>query len=286
MGAPRRFLPFVAVALLFVGAAPAVLAQQVPPDDPAEIDTLEPDFVVVNLPTTLRLPRYKGNFRIAHRFNGDLLEGSFGHQASTLFGIDEGATIGFEYRIGVAENLQAAVFRTSFGQTIQLYGKYDALRQGPSLPVSVSGIASVEGTENFQHHHAPAAGAVVSRRVAGRAVLYASPIWVGNSAATPTTEPDADESGQAATRQSTMMLGLGTRVRLTSSVYVAGEVSPRLAGYAPGDVEYGFGLEKRIGGHIFSITFTNTAAMTFAQVARGGSVDSLFLGFNLARKFF
>ena len=32
--------------------------------------------------------------------------------------------------------------------------------------------------------------------------------------------------------------------------------------------------------------FTNTSATTYAQVAKGGFTDSLFMGFNLARKFF
>jgi len=35
-----------------------------------------------------------------------------------------------------------------------------------------------------------------------------------------------------------------------------------------------------------SLTFTNTFGTTFAQLARGGTANSLYLGFNLARKFF
>jgi hypothetical protein len=45
-------------------------------------------------------------------------------------------------------------------------------------------------------------------------------------------------------------------------------------------------IEKRVGAHMFSMTFTNTFATTFAQLARGGGANSLFLGFNLGRKFF
>ena len=33
---------------------------------------VEPDFTVINLPTTLRLPRYKSAFRITHRFTRTL----------------------------------------------------------------------------------------------------------------------------------------------------------------------------------------------------------------------
>jgi hypothetical protein len=34
------------------------------------------------------------------------------------------------------------------------------------------------------------------------------------------------------------------------------------------------------------LTFTNTFGTTDAQIARGGTSHALYLGFNLARKFF
>jgi len=81
-------------------------------------------------------------------------------------------------------------------------------------------------------------------------------------------------------------MGLGGRVRLGSSTYVAAEVAVRVQGYAPDQPGYGVSIEKRVGAHMFSMTFTNTFATTFAQLARGGAANSLFLGFNLGRKFF
>ena len=35
-----------------------------------------------------------------------------------------------------------------------------------------------------------------------------------------------------------------------------------------------------------AVTFSNTSATTYGQIARGGNPESLYLGFNLARKFF
>src|SRR5262249_32012877 len=114
-----------------------VAAQQ----DDAVLTLAEPDFVVINLPSTLRLPRFKGHFRLTHRFAGNLGNGTFGQQASSLFGIDQGAVIGFEYRFGIATHAQAAFYRSSFDKTIQLHGKYDAAQQHRSLPVSISALA-------------------------------------------------------------------------------------------------------------------------------------------------
>ena len=82
------------------------------------------------------------------------------------------------------------------------------------------------------------------------------------------------------------MLGLGGRVRIGGTAYLVLEGSPRVAGYAPGQAEYAFGIEKRVGGHVFQLTFANTTGTTFGQLAHGGTPETLYLGFNIARKFF
>jgi hypothetical protein len=244
-------------------------------DDDAVLRPLEPDFTLINLPTTLPLPLHKGNFRLTHRFNGDLRRGDFGDQASSLFGIDEGATIGFEYRVAVVKHVEAAAYRTNFDRTIQFYGKYDAFHQHAAMPLGFSALVSIEGTNNFRQQYAPAIGASISRDVANIVAVYAVPMWVHNTAA-----------GTGVTRD-TGMVGLGANLRLRPTLFLTGEVTPRVAGYVIGDAEYGFGISKRVGGHVFDLTFTNTTqGTTFAQLARGGFPGSLFFGFNIARKFF
>jgi hypothetical protein len=84
----------------------------------------------------------------------------------------------------------------------------------------------------------------------------------------------------------TAYVGLGARMHLRPTLFLVGEVSPRLGGYAAGDAEFAFALETRVGAHVFSVTFANTAATSYGQLARGGNPESLYLGFNLARKFF
>jgi hypothetical protein len=266
-----------AVADSTTGAAPAT-PPQTEDDDAAVLDPAEPDLVTINLPTTMRLPLHKGNFRLNHRFAGNLRTGTFSEHASNLFGIDQGAIIGFEYRIAVLPRLQAAAYRSSFDRTIQLHARYDVFRQHGALPVAVSGIVSIEGTNNFQEEFAPAVGVVISRTVARRIAAYVTPMWVDNTA--------ASLGGITHEHRSTFYTGIGGRVRVLSTVYLVGEITPRLNGYAPDEVEYGFGIEKRVGSHMFSLTFTNTFGTTFAQLARGGTANSLYLGFNLARKFF
>jgi hypothetical protein len=293
-------------ACVYLAAATPASAQSVPEpteagtvapvvheDDDAVLRPAEPDFVVVNLPTTLRLPRFRSNFRITHRFAGNLRNGTLGQQAGNLFGIDQGAIIGFEYRFAVARYVEAAFYRSSFDKTIQLHGKYDAVQQRGSMPVSLSPLVSIEGADNFKEKYAPATGVVISRQFGTRIAGYVTPMWAHNTAAS-LEAISHDHDGGAYSESSdlvhvnrnTTYIGLGGRVRLGSSAYVAGEVAIRVGGYAPDQHGYGVSIEKRVGAHMFSMTFTNTFATTFAQLARGGAADSLFLGFNLGRKFF
>jgi hypothetical protein len=288
----HRSIVFSAAALLtvFTSAAVAQEAQATPDPsrtrpavqsavesdgtDEAELMLAEPDFRVLNLPSTLRLPVHGSSFQMTHRFNGNLRRGGFNDNAGNLFGLDQGAAVGFEYRFGIARHVQAAVYRTAIDKTFQFHGKYDALRQGDVVPVSLSALLSVEGADNFQERYSPALGAAVSRTVADRLAVYATPIWVHNTAAIVNIDRD------------TFLVGIGGRVRVSATVYLVGEVVPRASGYRPDKAAYGLAIEKRAGGHVFQLNVNNGQGTTFGQLARGGFADSLYLGFNLARKFF
>jgi hypothetical protein len=255
-------------------AAPAPVQSSGSSDD-AALRVAEPDYRIINTPTTLVLPRNRGAFELTHRFNENLAKGSFGSHADRLFGVDAGAVVGFEFRFGILRHVQAAAYRTTIDQTLQIHGKYDAIQQGGGMPVSVSALLSVEGNDNFREDYAPAVGAVVGRTFGERLAFYASPIWVHNTGAF--TESEKRDTG---------VVGLGTRLRIRPTVYLSGEVTPRVGGYESGEPEFAFAIEKRAGGHLFQLNFANNVSTTYRHLARGGLSDSLFLGFNIARKFF
>ncbi|MBZ5559684.1 MAG: DUF5777 family beta-barrel protein [Acidobacteriia bacterium] len=243
-------------------------------DDDAKLRPIEPDFNVINLPTTLPLPEHAGDFHLMHRFAGNLRQGSFGDNLGNLFGIDQGATMSFEYRFGVMKHLEAIAARTNFDKNVQFSTKYDAFHQDATHPVGLSAILSVEGGNNFRRDYAPAIGASISRTYQDKIAVYADPFWVHNSAAA----TGVDEN--------TGFVGLGARTRIVKDTFFVFEVTPRLGGYTPADAEFAFSVEKRVGGHVFSLVFGNSPDSTYGQLARGGFPQSLFLGFNLARKFF
>ncbi len=262
-----------ALALTISFALPAA-AQD---DDPAVIKPAEPDFTISALPTSLRLPKFGSAFRVTHRFTRPLAQGSFSDLLSDFFGMDNGAVIALEYRFGIVPNGQIGVHRSSDGKTIEFFGQYSVLRGGPG-GLEVSALASIDGTDNFSDSYSPALGAILSSQINDVAALYFEPIWVNNSNPEPSELVDDNDS---------LMFGLGTRVRIRPTVYVFGEWAPRVSGYEPGVSHGAFGLEKRAGGHMFQIVFTNSFATTMGQIARGGTTnDNWYLGFAISRKFY
>jgi hypothetical protein len=270
----RRLVLVAGLALSLSIGATIASAQTVADDDDAVQDLAEPDFALVNLPTTLRLPVHGGDFHLSHRFNENLRQDGFGDQISNLFGLDQGANIGLEFRFGVMRHLQAIVARTNLSRAIQFSAKYDGWHQNGHLPVSVSALVSLEGDNNFRQNYAPAVGLIVSRTFAQRVAIYADPVFVRNTA-----------TGGLTTRN-TALVGLGTSLRLGKTVYLIGEVTPRAGGFTIGDPAYAVAIEKRVGAHTFSLTIANGAQSTFRQLAHGGVPQGLYLGFNLSRKFY
>lgn len=284
-----RWLPLVLVLTVpGLGATPAgaqppaaesaagAAAAAVQADDPdLDVNRAQPDFTLIGLPTTLRLAARKGAFRITHRFGRPLGQGSFGELVEDFFGFDSGAQIGFEYRYGLFRATQLAVHRTN-NRTIQFLVQRQIVGQDTDVPVSVDAVVAIEGTDNFRDRYSPALGVLVSREFTDRAAIYAEPIWVHNT--NPLPSELADDN-------STFVVGLGTRVRFTNTLYGVFEYTPRLAGFDPADHQVGFAVEKRLGGHSFQINVGNAFGTTFGQMARGGN-DQWYIGFNISRKFY
>lgn len=260
-------------------ARPAVAQTPAAPEDDPDLDIslTQPDFTLSTLPTTLRLPRHRSAFRVTHRFGRPLGQGDFGSLVEDLFGLDSGALVGLEYRFGIGRGLQAGLYRTS-DRTIQLSINQSIRQQRDGAPVGLALLASVDGTNNFRDEYRPGVLLIVSREIGTRAALYLEPGFVANT--NPLPKDDADDNH-------TVVLGVGARLRVRSTVYLVLEATPRLTGFAPGAHQGSIGLEKRAGGHSFQLNVANGFGTTLGQVARGGlSREDWFIGFNITRKFF
>jgi hypothetical protein len=246
----------------------------------------EPDFAIVNLPTTLRLPKWGQSFRLTHRFLDNLRTGAFLDHLDDVFGLDNGAVIASMpdlahpahavrvFRNNVDRRSSSADLISSAGQRDAGGGFRDRLhRRHPWLPRGHGKATATTSACDNGGQRSPQLRSL-GRTLGTRVALYAMPMWVHN------TRPAGSE------QQDTGYIGLGGRARIRPKVYVVAEMSPRFFGYAPSTMEYGFGIERRAGGHNFQLTFTNAVAGTYGQLARGGFPSTIYLGFMLSRKFF
>lgn len=275
----RKTLTLVLALAVTIGIGRTSEAQTAPPaaDPDRELDAIQPDFTIVTLPTTRRLPRFKSAVRVTHRFGRPLDAGDFKTLVEDLFGLDSSAQIGLEYRFGVLRGTQIGIHRTN-NRTIEFFGQTSLMQEGNGRPLGLGVIASVDGTNNFRDRYSPSIGVAVSRTIGGAAILYIEPLWVG----------DTNPLSPAFSReQDTVMVGTAARVRIRPTVYLVGEYIPRVAGHDPGVNHATFGVEKRAGAHLVQLNFSNGFGTTTGQLARGGSPSKdWYIGFNLSRKFF
>ena len=266
----------LAAAVLVIGllAPTSAIAQEDDPD--RDLRLAQPDFTIITLPTTLRLPQFRSAFRVTHRFGRPLGAGDFGDLLEDFFGLDSGAQIGLEYRFGIFRGAQIGIHRTS-DKTIEFFSQYSVLQQQNNGVIGLDAVATIEGTNNFKDSYTPSLGVVVSRELGEIGAIYVNPRWVNNSNPLPSELTDDND---------TFFLGLGARIRIRPTVYLVGEFIPRV-GYEPGVNHGTFGIEKRAGGHTFQLNFSNGFGTTMGQVARGGTAsDDWYLGFSISRKFF
>ena len=253
-------------------------------DDDREVDPVEPDFVVVNLPTQARMPQGGWAFRVTHRFARPLGEGSLGDLVRDLFGFDSGGLIGLEFRYGIARATQVGIHRTS-DRTVQLFGQRD-VRRAEDQPFGLAVFAAVDGRDNFTEEYSPGLGVIVSRRLGERGGIYAMPAVVAHLV-TPSANP-----ARAPDSTTALVVGLGVRFRFSEGGALLFEMTPRLN--SPDEVETGvsfrhpvsFGLERTLGGHAFQVNISNSFGTTLGQIARGGPPSGWYIGFNIARKFY
>jgi hypothetical protein len=172
---------------------------------------------------------------------------------------------------------QVGIHRTS-DRTIEFFAEHEVKKQRASFPVTITALGLAEGTNNFRDSYSPGIGVLVSRTISDRGALYLEPVWVNNTNTLPSALADDNN---------TMLLGLGARLKIRPTVYLVLEGAPRVAGYDPAVTHISIGLEKRAGGHLFQLNFSNGFGTTFGQMARGGtSHDDWYLGFNISRKFY
>jgi hypothetical protein len=234
---------------------------------------------IINLPTALPIEKGRFSFRISHRFLPPVGEGF-----DQIFGLDGPGAILFGFGYGLTDRLSFSLGRTNNFKEFGLGARWAFLDQGRwpfAAALHVGG--SLATGEIFGRTTWDSRNIKVNiqlslvRQVTERLSLAVIPSF--------STHTDHWQE----VPQNTFGLGLGGRFMVLKDLSLLAEWTPVLAGYAAASNGWGFGLEKKIGGHVFQFFVLNSIGLTPDLYLPGGDLrlgdGDLRLGFNIYRMF-
>jgi plastocyanin len=279
------------------------------------------DYHVVNIPTPKRVPRGALNLYFTHRFQQPVRQEDVAikEEARVLFGLDSFSVSSFGFTYGITDRLYASIYRSPICQrglcrTVEIGVGYHLLDERGRSPIALSAYASIEGDDNFTEDYTYNLQAMIARSVTKYVTVFFSPaIHInsnGDGRFNPRPEdffPPSDAANRLELGQHTGSFGFGVNARIRPSTSLLFEYTPRV-GFKLGqsipvfdsnfnitgfeqesEASIGFGIEKRIGRHAFSLTFSNTQTTTTSRYNSSNLVlppSRFSIGFNLFRRLF
>lgn len=274
------------------------------------------DYRLINVPTPKKVPKGTWNLSFTHRFTQPIhpVENS----ARTLFGFDSLGIASFGLTYGITDKWYASVYRSPLCQravcrVIEIGLGYNWVSQDKDTPIGFSTYASIEGNGNFTEEYTYNLQAMLSARAGKRVYFFFSPTISINSNGQGRFDPRPEQFFPPATVANnfrmpahTASFGLGASVLIRPDLLALFEFTPRI-GFQLGRVspifgpnfsivgfentsypEIGFGIQKNIGKHSFSLIFSNTQTTTTSRYNSSNLLfkpQRLVVGFNLARRF-
>ena len=298
-----------------------------PPSTPAPAQKVEHakhperenyDYRLINVPTPKRVLRHSVNLYFTHRFTQSF--SPVDESARQLFGLDSFGIASLGGFYGITDRLYVSASRSPLCQrglcrTIEVGLGYHWLDEKGKSPVALSTYASVEGDENFTRNFTYNLQAMLARSVTKHVHLFFSPAVHLNANGQRRFDPRASSFFPPTPLADSFRLdkhgasfGFGVNARIRPSVSLLFEYVPRV-GFKLGRVRpifganstqivgftndseaaIGFGVQKDMGRHSFSLTFSNTQATTTARYNSSNLVlppSKFIIGFNLYRRFF
>ncbi len=274
------------------------------------------DARLINLPTPKKVPKGTWNLDFTHRFTQPLHP--LDESGRNLLGFDSFAIASFGLKYGITDKFFASVYRSPLCQrglfrTIEIGFGYNFLEHDQDSPIALQGYGSIEGNGNFTEEYTYNFQARLSARIGKRVYLFFSPGMHLNSNGQRRFNPRPTDFFPQATLANSLDLGthtasfgFGTSVMITPNLLALFEFTPR-TGFKQGRTtaifdtnfnvigfqhesqpEIGFGIQRNIGKHSFTLTFSNTQTTTTSRYNSSNLVlkpQRLILGFNLARRF-
>ncbi|MHB8055357.1 MAG: DUF5777 family beta-barrel protein [Candidatus Aminicenantales bacterium] len=234
---------------------------------------------LVNLPTSELPPPGRFSFRVSHRFYPSLREG-----VDALFGLDGPAAVWLGLGYGLTERIGLTLGRTNQGKEVETAVRWRFLDQDvfpfeAALQAGVGWAAEkIDSRKRTDARHFKLnVQMILAKRLTDRVSVLVVPSL--------STHTDHWEENP----QNTFAVGLGGRWLVLNGLSLIAEWTPVFAGYAAASNGWGFGLEKKIGGHVFQVFVTNGTGLTPDLYLPGGDLrlsdGDLRLGFNIFRTF-
>ena len=265
------------------------------------------DYHLINVPTPKRVRRHSLNLNFTHRFSEPINDKGPGE----FFGLDGLSVSSLGVSFGITDSLYFNYLRSpvcdrlAYCKTIEMGFGYHLLDEHGRSPIALTAYSSVEGADNFSENYTFNIQAMVARSVTRYVNLFFSPAVHINSNSNGrfnARAPAAARSVELGQHTGSFGFGANARIRPTTSLlfeytprvgFKLGRVEPvDLLGTAfenHSEAEIGFGVEKRIGRHSFSLTFSNTQTTTTSRYNSSNLVlapSKFIIGFNLYRRLF
>jgi hypothetical protein len=235
---------------------------------------------VVNLPNGKPQKAGGVDFWVGHRFT----QPAFNRAASSLFGLDSSARIGFGVRVGLTDHISVAALRSNLDKTIELSSTLQVSRQQGSSPITLQIRGGVEGRDNFQERYSPYIQVVAVRTFMDTLSFAFVPTFAFRTRNENTFFPPEFVFGGE--HKDTISLGLGMGLRILPSTSLVAEYIPRVRGFRgelfdrPG---VSVALQKSTFRHTFEIALSTQEPLTTSQYSVQGT-DTFRIGFNIYRK--
>ncbi|HEY0462425.1 MAG TPA: DUF5777 family beta-barrel protein [Pyrinomonadaceae bacterium] len=274
------------------------------------------DYKIINVPTPKKVPKGTWNLFFSHRFTQPIHP--LDESGKNLLGLDSFSVSSFGVTYGITDKLYVSASRSplcvkGLCRTIEIGFGYNWLAQDKDSPVALTTYASVEGNDNFTEEYTYNLQAMLSGRIGKRIYLFFSPAVHLNSNGQHRFNPRPTDFFPPATAASSFELptngatfGFGTSVLITHSIAALFDFAPRI-GFKLGRVRpifgpnfqitgftneshpsMGLGIQKNIGRHSFTLTFSNTQTSTTSKYNSSNLLlkpRRLTIGFNLSRRF-
>lgn len=227
---------------------------------------------IINLPNHLTVGPSTLELLFTHRFSQTVEDAG----GTDLFGLDSAADIGLGLALGLGQQFQVELYRSSFLKQLEAAAKFTLVEQGDAWPVGVAvrGGADYRGAKGVEDRWSGFVQGIVGKSFGDTLDVWLVPMFASD---TPTLTDAAN-------------VGLAGVVHLPRRWDFAAEVVPANRDAPDSEVAWSLGLVKRVPGHEFLVYVGNSRATT-ADLLVGSDLPGGFepgdvrLGFNLVRRF-